>query len=80
MSNAKLSEVEQLKAEIAALKAAQSAKISLKVSPKGGLSVYGLGRWPITLYRSQWEALLDAADSIRAFIKANAGKLSVKGE
>ena len=46
-------------------------KLSLKVGEKGGLSCYGLGRWPVTLYKSQWLALLSFAENIRAFIKAH---------
>ncbi len=55
-------------------------KITCKVSDKGALSVYGLGRFPVTLYRSQWERLLakDTAASIAAFIEANAALLAVK--
>lgn len=52
--------------------------MSLKVTEKGGLSVYGLGRFPVTLYRGQWERLLAAKESIEAFIKANEAILSVK--
>jgi hypothetical protein len=50
----------------------------MKVSEKGGLSVYGLGRFPVTLYQEQWTKLLDLADDIRAFIKENEGKLKKK--
>jgi hypothetical protein len=50
----------------------------MKVSEKGGLSVYGLGRFPVTLYQEQWTKLLDMADDIRAFIKANEGTLKKK--
>ena len=53
-------------------------KLTMKVSDKGALSVYGLGRFPVTLYRGQWERLLDEADTIRAFITANAATLTVK--
>ena len=64
---------------IALLTEAQKPKaITLKVSEKGALSVYGLGRFPVTLYRAQMERLLDQGDTIRAFIKANANLLSVK--
>jgi hypothetical protein len=49
------------------------------VSEKGGLSVYGLGRFPITLYKEQWTKLLDMADEIRAFLKANDAQLKTKG-
>jgi hypothetical protein len=52
--------------------------MSLKVSEKGGLSVYGLGRFPVTLYREQWEKLLGMADEIREFIKTNDGALKKK--
>jgi hypothetical protein len=51
----------------------------MKVSEKGGLSVYGLGRFPVTLYREQWEKLLDMADEIRAFIRDNGTSLKTKG-
>lgn len=53
-------------------------KLSMKVSDKGALSVYGLGRFPVTLYRGQWERLLSEADTISAFITANAATLTVK--
>ena len=71
-------ELEKLKAENAALKTRTSRGISMKVSEKGGLSVYGLGRFPVTLYQEQWTKLLDMADDIRGFIKENEGKLKKK--
>lgn len=73
---------EQLIAHIAGLSAKPTAKLSLKVSAKGALSVYGMGRWPVTLYRTQWEKLLapDSIDAINAFITANEALLSVKPE
>lgn len=52
--------------------------LTFKVTEKGGLSVYGMGRFPTTLYRGQWERLLAEADAIKAFIEANAALLSVK--
>lgn len=52
--------------------------LSCKVTEKGGLSVYGLGRFPVTLYRGQWERLLGEVDMIKAFIEANKALLSVK--
>ena len=52
----------------------------MKVSEKGALSVYGLGRFPVTLYKEQWARLLDIADDIRAFIKENDTKLKSKGD
>lgn len=74
-------ELAKLKAENEALKAKAVAAIkSMKVSEKGALSVYGLGRFPVTLYRSQWEALLAKAEDIKAYIAANADRLKTKGE
>ena len=71
-------ELERLRAENDALKARTAKGVSLKVSEKGGVSVYGLGRFPVTLYREQWEKLLDMSEDIRSFIKANSDKLKVK--
>jgi hypothetical protein len=72
-----LAEVERLKAENEALKKPRG-QMSLKVSEKGALSVYGLGRFPVTLYREQWEKLLGMADAIREFIKDNDQALKKK--
>ena len=63
---------------IANMRKSQSSKLTLKVSEKGALSVYGMGRWPITLYRAQWERLLDNADIIKSFIAANGDRLAAK--
>ncbi len=71
-------ELERLRAENAALKARGPRGVSLKVSEKGGVSVYGLGRFPVTLYKEQWVKLLDMADEIRAFIKAHDSELKAK--
>jgi hypothetical protein len=71
-------ELERLRAENAALKARTSRGVSLKVSEKGGVSVYGLGRFPVTLYKEQWTKLLDLADDIRAFIKDHDAELKAK--
>jgi hypothetical protein len=71
-------ELERLRAENAALKARGSRGVSLKVSEKGGVSVYGLGRFPVTLYKEQWMKLLDMADELRAFIKAHDHELKAK--
>jgi len=74
--------LEQLKARIAELEAKISTKqqgtITFKVSAKGAVSAYGLGRYPATLYSGQWLRLLDKADELRKFIADNAGKLAVK--
>jgi hypothetical protein len=72
------SEIERLRAENEALKKPTRGRVYLKVSEKGGLSVYGMGRFPITLYREQWEKLLSMADEIRAFILENDHSLKKK--
>jgi len=72
-------ELERLRAENERLKGQQARGVTLKVSEKGGVSVYGLGRFPVTLYKEQWLKLLDMASEIRAFIKANEGALKSKG-
>ena len=72
-------EIERLRAENENLKKpAARGQTSLKVSEKGALSVYGLGRFPVTLYREQWEKLLGMADEIRSFIRENDGALKKK--
>jgi hypothetical protein len=71
-------ELERLRSENAALKKGASTGITMKVSEKGGLSVYGMGRFPVTLYKEQWLKLLDLSDDIRAFIAANEGKMKTK--
>jgi hypothetical protein len=71
-------ELEKLKAENASLRARGSKGVSMKVSEKGGVSVYGLGRFPVTLYQEQWLKLLDLAEEIRSFIQANQAVLKKK--
>jgi hypothetical protein len=71
-------EIERLRAENEALKKPARGQMSLKVSEKGALSVYGLGRFPVTLYREQWEKLLAMADQIRQFIQDNTNQLKKK--
>ncbi len=72
-------EFERLRAENEALKKRSEKGLSLKVSQKGGVSVYGLERFPVTLYKEQWEKLLDISDDIRAFIQENEPQLKTKG-
>jgi hypothetical protein len=72
-------ELARLRAENERLKRTQSRGITLKVSEKGGVSVYGLGRFPVTLYKEQWTKLLDMADELRAFIADNDARLKAKG-
>ena len=73
-------ELERLKAENAALKNAKPARgtLSMKVSEKGALSIYGMGRFPVTLYKEQWLKLLAIADEIKTFIEANDSRLKTK--
>ena len=71
-------EIERLRAENEQLKGQRGRSVSLKVSEKGGVSVYGLGRFPVTFYQEQWLKLLDLADDIRAFIKEHEGQLKKK--
>ena len=75
-------ELAKLRAENAQLRLEKSMKgpFGLKVSDKGGVSVYGMGRFPVTLYREQWEKLLARRDEILAFLEANSAKLSLKGD
>lgn len=68
-----MKEIESLRLANAQLKQASAPKqgIGLKVSEKGGLSVYGMGRFPVTLYKTQWIKLLEQAEQIKAFIAAH---------
>jgi hypothetical protein len=78
MSEDVQAELDRLKAENERLKGAQSRGMSMKVSEKGALSVYGLGRFPVTLYKEQWTKLLAMADDIKAFLRDNDDKLKTK--
>jgi hypothetical protein len=71
-------ELERLRAENEALKAEKKPGLSLKVSQKGAVSLYGLGRWPVTLYKEQWLSVLEMAEEIRAFIAQNESKLKTR--
>ena len=71
-------ELERLRSENAALKKGASSSIRMKVSEKGAVSIYGMGRFPVTLYKEQWLKLLDMAPEIRAFITANEADLKAK--
>ena len=73
-------ELASLRDENEALKAkdAKRSVLTLKVSDKGAVSLYGMGRFPTTLYGQQWEKVLNHADTIRAFLKDNQSKLAVK--
>jgi hypothetical protein len=71
-------ELERLRAENEALKKKRNTSVSMKVSEKGAVSVYGLGRFPVTLYQEQWLKLLGVADEIKSFIEENKANLKVK--
>jgi 50S ribosomal subunit-associated GTPase HflX len=70
-------EVARLRAENERLKGSQ-ARVSLKVGAKGGVSLYGLGRFPVTLYKEQWMKLLDMAEEIRVFLQEHDSELKAK--
>ena len=72
-------ELTRLKAENEALKAKEKRGTYLRVSEKGGVSLYGMRRFPITFYREEWDRILGMSDEIRSFITANAGQLKTKG-
>jgi hypothetical protein len=71
-------ELERLRAENEALKSKRNSAVSMKVSEKGAVSVYGLGRFPVTLYQEQWTKLLAMSSDIKAFIEENKAKLKTK--
>lgn len=71
-------ELERLRKENESLKKGAAKGISMKVSEKGGLSIYGLGRFPITLYKEQWAKLLDMSDDIRTFLAEHDAELKAK--
>jgi hypothetical protein len=73
-------ELDRLRAENEQLKSQRGRSVGLKVSEKGGVSVYGLGRFPVTLYKEQWTKLLAMAEEIRSFIKEHDGELKTKGD
>ena len=73
-------ELEKLRAENERLKSQRGRSVSLKVSEKGGVSVYGLGRFPVTLYKEQWTRLLAMSADILAFIEEHDAQLKAKPE
>ena len=76
------SEIDRLRAELAAANAklAKKNKVTFKVSEKGAVSVYGLGRFPTTLYVEQWESLFANIEPLKAFVTANRSRLKLKEE
>jgi hypothetical protein len=73
-----LAELQRLTEEIAKIKSTKRPGVSFKVTEKGGVSLYGIGRFPVTLYKTQWEALISAIDSLKAFLAENDAKLTEK--
>ena len=71
-------ELERLRAENAQLKNKDKGGITLKVSEKGAVSLYGMGRFPVTLYKEQWLRILGNAPEIEAFIRDNEARLKSK--
>ena len=71
-------ELERLRNENAALKKGASTGVRMKVSEKGAVSVYGMGRFPVTLYKEQWLKILNMSDEIRTFIAENEARLKAK--
>jgi len=69
---------EELEAQLAAEKAKQTRAVYLKVSEKGGASLYGIRRFPITFYVEEWNRILDMAPEIRSFLRAHEGELTTK--
>ena len=78
MSDDQQAEIERLRAENERLKRNRDVRLAMKVSEKGALSVYGMGRFPVTLYKEQWLRLLAMAEDIKAFIEANDTNLKSK--
>jgi hypothetical protein len=78
MSDDVQAELERLRAENERLKKSGQSRLAMKVSEKGALSVYGMGRFPVTLYKEQWLRLLGMADDIKAFIEAHQAQLKTK--
>jgi len=78
MSDELQAEIARLRAENESLKRPERGRLSLKVSEKGAVSVYGMGRFPVTLYQEQWLKLLSIADEIKAFIQSNSDRLKTK--
>lgn len=78
MDSDEQAELERLRSENETLKRSRASGLTMKVSEKGAVSVYGLGRFPVTLYKEQWEKLLAMSDGIRSFIAENAAQLKVK--
>ena len=78
LTNTEREELEQLRKQKAVRESQDKKGISFKVSEKGGVSVYGLGRFPVTLYQEQWSRLFSEIDNLKTFIEENKPKLKVK--
>ncbi len=73
-------ELDRLRAEVASLKASAKKDVRLQVSAKGGVSLYGIRRFPVTFYLEEWDRILGMADEIRAFMAENQADLKRKGQ
>ncbi|MGH9524482.1 MAG: hypothetical protein ACRD3E_18320 [Terriglobales bacterium] len=74
---------EELKAKVAELERKQTRQrgaLEFRVSEKGAVSVYGMGRFPVTLYYEQWQRLLEAAPQLKEFLEENKSKLKLKSQ
>jgi hypothetical protein len=74
---------DELKARLEQLEkqgARRTGSLDFRIGEKGGVSVYGLGRFPVTLYYEQWIRLLDAGDRLREFLEENKSKLKLKDQ
>ena len=71
--------IAELEAKLEEEKASKKKDLSLKVSAKGGVSLYGIRRFPITFYLEEWNKILDMSDEIRAFLKEHEAELKQKG-
>ena len=71
-------EIERLKAENEALKSKSGRELRLQVSAKGGVSLYGIRRFPITFYKEEWDQVLGMSDEIKSFLAEHAGELKVR--
>jgi len=78
LTNTERDELEQLRKQKATREAQDKKGISFKVSEKGGVSVYGLGRFPVTLYQEQWLRLFSEVENLKTFIEENKAKLKTK--
>jgi hypothetical protein len=73
-----VAEIERLKKQVGALKKSLKKHNTVRISSKGAVSLYGLGRWPVTLYENQWRKVLDMKEELLTFIQENRDRLAKK--